>query len=121
MKNFLLLLILAIAACATRTQTLDRLIGTNIENLLPKWDEPQKIIELKHRNKAYAFVSTHVQSKSIEQSVGSSGVKTGSEIFALYTVITTQEDGTIISWDVKRLKGYLDSTSLLQVFELHPL
>ena len=107
-------------ACASRTKTLDLLVGTSIEDLLPKWEEPKAIIDLKAGQKAYTYIRVHAQSKSFERAAGNSRTKYSSDIFYMYTIVTTDSTGTILSWEAKRLDTQLDSVGLVNTFRLNP-
>jgi hypothetical protein len=120
MKLYGLIVLLLFAACASRTKALDKLVGTHIEELLPKWDEPKKIMALNNYQMAYVFVYANVQSKGIQQAAGKTGIKFHSDISYVHTVITTNGDGTILNWDVQHIGIPLDSIQLLQVFNLNP-
>ena len=70
MQKIPLLLLLILTACASRTKTLDRLVGTSIDDLLPKWEEPKVIIDLQAGQKAYTYIKVNAQSKSFVRPVG---------------------------------------------------
>ena len=108
------------AACASRTKTLDRLVGTSIEELLPKWEEPKAIIDLQASQKAYTYIRVNAQSKSFERAAGNGKTKYSSDIFYMYTIVTTDSTGTILSWEAKRLDTQLDSAGLVNTFQLNP-
>jgi hypothetical protein len=115
-----LLLLLILAACASRTKTLDRLVGTSIDDLLPKWEEPKAIIDLQAGQKAYTYVKVNAQSKSFILPVGDKYTRYSSDIFYMYTVVTTDSTGTILSWEAISLDTQLDSVGLVNTFRLNP-
>lgn len=120
MQKTPLLLVLILAACVSRTKTLDRLVGTSIDDLLPKWEEPKAIIDLQAGQKAYTYIKVNAQSKSFVRPVGDKYIRYSSDISYMYTVVTTDSTGTILSWEAIRLDTQLDSAGLVNTFQLNP-
>jgi hypothetical protein len=115
-----ILFVLLIASCASRTKALEKLVGTHIEELLPKWDKPKAVYQLKADEVAYVFVKAHNQSNTPVQVEGKEYDRFRSQNSYVYTVLKTNKGGNILSWEAKWVQNGLDSASLMSTFQLNP-
>lgn len=120
MKRYYIVFILFLAACASRTKHLDKLIGTNIADLLLTWEEPKVVLALQNGKSAYTYSQVSTHSNAFVRPVGVKSLRYSSDVFFVYKVLTTDSVGTILSWQAKRQDSQLDSVGLVKTFHLIP-